>query len=138
MYAALTAVAPVIRAWWRRFPMGNVVDLEVRGRRSGRIRPVLLGLLQSGGRWFIGHPNGPVPWTLNLVAAGEATILLRPGQAVRIRARLLEPGPQRDRAIRSTTQHVFPGNLIYRLAWAHIRSDGAFFEIEPLDRESRH
>jgi hypothetical protein len=131
MYAALGIVDPLVRAWWRRVPLGNVVDLQVAGRRSGRTRPVLLGLLRDGGQWFLGHPNGEVAWTRNLAAAGEATVVLRPGRSIHVRATRLGPGESRDRAIRATSQHVFPGSLIYRLAWAHIRAVGAYFEIEP-------
>jgi hypothetical protein len=133
MYAGLGLIDPLIRAWWRRLPLGNVVDLRVTGRRSARTRPVLLGLLRDGGRWFLGHPNGEVEWTRNLAAAGEATIVLRPGQSSRARAVTLAPGELRDQAIRATTQHVFPGNVIYRLAWRHIRAVGVFFELEAAE-----
>jgi hypothetical protein len=133
MYGVIGVVDPLVRAWWQRLPLGNVVDLQVAGRRSGRIRPVLLGLLRDGGHWFLGHPNGAASWTRNLDAAGQATILLRPGHEIRVRARALAPGDLRDRAIRATTQHAFPGNVVYRLAWRHIRAVGAFFELEPLE-----
>jgi hypothetical protein len=50
-----------------------------------------------------------------------------------IRATVLPPGEVRDRAILATSQHPFPANLIYRLARAHVRSVGVFFEVEPVD-----
>jgi hypothetical protein len=133
MYAGLGLIDPLVRALWRRLPMGNVVDLRVAGRRTGRLRPVLLGLLRDADDWYVGHPNGEVAWTMNLASAGEATIAIRPDHAIQVRAVALAPGLRRDRAILATTQHLFPGNLVYRLAWRHIRAVGAFFELEPTN-----
>src|SRR6185369_3758563 len=110
-----------------------IVELRVVGRRTGLTRSVPLGLLRDGGRWFLGHPNGDVPWTLNLEAAGTALLTVRPPTAIAVRARRLEPGELRDRAIAATGQHVFPGNLVYRLARAHVRAVGAYFLIEVGD-----
>jgi len=133
LYAGLGIIDPLIRAWWRRLPLGNVVDLEVRGRHSGRTRRVLLGLLRDGERWFLGHPNGEVAWTRNLAAVGVGTLVIRPDATLPVRATMLGPGALRDRAIRATTQHAFPGNVLYRLAWPHIRAAGVFFEISVGD-----
>jgi hypothetical protein len=90
---------------------------------------VLLGLLVDGDRWFLGHPNGEVPWTRNLEAAVTAELVLRWPSPVSIRATRLPPGDLRDRAILATGQHVFPGNIVYRLARAHVRAIGVYFEI---------
>ncbi len=129
-YALIRLADPAVRLIWRRFGLGNVIELRVPGRRSGTSRSVLLGLLRDGDRLFLGHPNGHVDWTRNLQAAGRATLAIRPPTAISIRAHELPDGDLRDRAILATTQHVFPGNVIYRLAWRHIRAAGAFFEIE--------
>jgi len=51
--------------------LGNVVELIVAGRRTGRRRIVLLGLLRVDRGWYLGHPNGPVDWTRNLDAAAR-------------------------------------------------------------------
>ena len=81
-----------------------MVELRVAGRRSGAYRRVLLTLLQDGEQWFLAHPNGDVAWTRNLEAAGTADIAFRRLLPVPVRARRLEPGDLRDRAIRSTGQ----------------------------------
>jgi len=132
-YRIIKALNPLVRFLWRGFGIGNIVELRVVGRRTGLTRSVPLGLLRDGGRWFLGHPNGDVPWTLNLEAAGTALLIFRPPTAIAVRARRLEPGELRDRAIAATGQHVFPGNLVYRLARAHVRAVGAYFLIEVGD-----
>lgn len=129
-YRLIRLVAPFVSTWWKGYGLGNVVELRVVGRQSGKPRPVLLGLLRDGDRWFLGHPNGDVPWTRNLEAAGTAELVLRWPRAVPMRATRLPPGDLRDRAILATSQHVFPGNVVYRLARAHIRAVGTYFEVE--------
>jgi hypothetical protein len=49
---------------------------------------------------------------------------------VHVVARRLDAGPERDRAIAATSQHVFPGNVVYRLARRHIRAVGVYFALE--------
>lgn len=129
-YAVIRLVDPLVRLVWRTVGLGNVIELRVPGRRTGRERRVLLGLLRDGSQLFLGHPNGDVEWTRNLAAAGGGEVVFRPPTTVPIRARELAPGDLRDRAILATGQHVFPGNLVYRLARRHILAAGAFFEIE--------
>jgi hypothetical protein len=121
---------PLVRRWWRFAGLGNVVELRVRGRRTGLPRRVLLGLLRDGDRWFLGHPNGDVAWTRNLEAAASAELAFHRRGNVAVRATRLPDGDLRDRAILATRQHVFPGNLVYRLAWPHIRAVGTYFLIE--------
>ena len=129
-YRLIRLLDPFARTVWRGFGLGNVVELQVAGRRTGRQRRILLGLLRDGDRWFLGHPNGDVAWTRNLEAAGSATLVFRPPTSIPVRATRLEPGELRDRAIASTGQHVFPGNLVYRIARRHIRAVGTYFLIE--------
>lgn len=129
-YRLIRLLDPLVRLTWRAFGVGNIVELRVVGRRTGRTRSVLLGLLRDGDHWFLGHPNGEVAWTRNLEAAGAAELVIRAPAAIPVVARLLPPGDLRDRAIGSTGQHVFPGNLVYRLARAHIRAAGAYFLVE--------
>jgi hypothetical protein len=131
-YRFIRLVDPLVRVIWRGVGLGNVVELRVAGRRSGAQRRVLLGLLRSGDRWFLGHPNGDVAWTRNLEAAGTAELVFRPPFGIPVRATRLPPGELRDAAIASTGQHVFPGNLVYRLARRHILAVGAYFLIEPI------
>ena len=132
MYAFIGFLDPLIRSSWLTSGagLGNVVDLRVAGRKTGIYRRVLLTLLVDGDRWFLGHPNGDVDWTRNLEAAGTADIAFRRGAPIPVRARRLETGDERDDAVRATRQQPFPANIVYRLARAHIRAVGVFFELE--------
>jgi hypothetical protein len=129
-YRLIRLLDPFVATFWRAYGLGNVVELRVAGRRTGRPRPILLGLLRDGDAWFLGHPNGDVAWTRNLEAAGTAQLSFRYPAAVPIRATRLPPGELRDRAILATGQHVFPGNIVYRLARAHVRALGVYVSIE--------
>jgi hypothetical protein len=129
-YRLIRLVAPVIGPFWRGYGLGNVVELRVVGWHSGRPRPILLGLLRSGDRWFLGHPNGDVAWTRNLEAAGGGELSLSWPSTIPIRATRLPHGEVRDQAILATSQQVFPGNIVYRLARRHVRAVGTYFLIE--------
>ena len=139
-------------AWWRwwyrllrlaggplgrlavRPGFGNLVVLRVVGRRSGVERSLPLGLLSVAGRRYLGHPSGDTAWTLNVRAAGSATIEAARIPRQRIRPVLIGPGWERDAVVRATfRQHPFPGNAMYRLAGRHVAATGVFFRIEPLD-----
>ncbi len=76
-YAVLRVLDPLIRWMWFSVGIGITSRLTVRGRRTGRERSVLVGLLRVNGAWYVGHPNGEVGWTANLRAAGRATIAQR-------------------------------------------------------------
>ena len=136
-YRLIRLMDPLIRTVWRAWGLGNVVELGLVGRRTGLPRRVLVGLLRADSDWFVGHPNGPCPWTLNLEAAGGCTLTPSWPTTLTVRARRLAPGVERDRAILATTQHVFPGNVVYRLARAHIRAVGAYYALEVVDDEPR-
>jgi len=131
-YRLIRLLDPIVRSWWRAAGLGNVVELRVAGRRTGRQRSVLLGLLRDDGHWFLGHPNGDVDWTRNLEAAGTADLVFHRAPSLAVRATRLPSGDLRDRAILATNQHVFPGNVVYRLARRHIRAVGTYFAIEPV------
>jgi hypothetical protein len=132
-YRLIQRLDPLVRSFWTSFGLGNVVELRVAGRRSGQTRRVLLGLLRDDNHWFLGHPNGDVEWTRNLEAATTANLVFHGLPPLTIRATRLPEGPLRDRAIVATSQHPFPGNLVYRLARAHIRAVGTFFEVIRVD-----
>ena len=134
-YRLIRFLDPLVRLVWRAYGLGNVVELGLIGRRTGRPRRVLIGLLRADGRWFVGHPNGPCPWTMNLEAAGGGTLTASWPTILSVRARRLAPGPERDQAILATSQHVFPGNVVYRLARAHVRAVGAYYALEVVDAE---
>ena len=131
MYGLIGFMDPLVRREWRStgIGLGNVVELRVAGRRTGQYRSVLLTLLRDGERWFLGHPNGDVPWTLNLEAAGTADLKFARTVPIPVRARRLE-GQERDLAMGLFDQHPFPGNLVYRAAQAHIRAVGVYFALE--------
>jgi deazaflavin-dependent oxidoreductase (nitroreductase family) len=131
-YAMLRALDPLIRWMWFSVGIGITSRLTVRGRRTGRERSVLVGLLRVNGAWYVGHPNGEVGWTANLRAARRATIAQRAESPFEVAAVPIGPGPERDAVIRATAeQQPFPGNLVYRAARRHILSEGRYFRLEP-------
>jgi hypothetical protein len=84
-----------------------------------------------GRGWYVGHPDGGCAWTLNLEAAGEATLRAAWLAPRTLRAVRLGPGPEREAVIEATfRQHVFPGNVIYWLARRHIRTVGRYYRLE--------
>jgi hypothetical protein len=112
--------------------MGITVDLSIRGRRSGRERRVLVGLIQVEGRWYVGHPNGEAAWTRNLASARHATVTWPGMRGLSVRAARLADGDERDRAILATaSQQPFPGNLVYRAARRHVLAAGVYFRLDP-------
>ncbi len=130
-YWVITRLQPLVRPLAERGALGNVVELVVPGRRTGRRRVVLLGLLQVDGRWYLGHPNGPVNWTRNLDAVDGATLVLPHQPPIEIQGALLPIGDERRRVIATTWhQHVFPGNLLYWLARRHIFAVGRYYRVE--------
>jgi hypothetical protein len=129
-YRILALIDRPVRIVWRRFGVGNVVELRV-ARRGGRgFRSRLIGLLRVGERRYFGHPDGDVGWTRDLEAAGGGTYRWPEGTDYSFRAVRLSAGPERDEAIRATNQHPFPGNLVYRLGRRHVRAAGVFFRLE--------
>jgi hypothetical protein len=131
-YRVLRLLDPILRMWWHAFGIGITAELTVRGRHSGRQRSVLVGLLHVDRHQYVGHPNGPVDWTRNLAAAGEARLAQTPGISAMLRAVPLLDGPERDSVIAATArQQPFPGNLIYRAARRHITAVGVYFRLEP-------
>ncbi len=131
-YAVLRVVDPILRRLYAQGTLGNVHELIVPGRRTGKRRSVLIGLLHAGDRQYLGHPNGHVPWTLNVEAAGGGELCGPWGGPLPFRAVRLSPGEERTAAIRATWQHPFPGNVIYRLGRGHIMDVGVYFRLEPL------
>ena len=132
LYAVLRVLDPLIRWAWFSVGIGITAKLTVEGRRSGRERSVLVGLLRVHGNWYVGHPNGDVGWTANLRDARRATISPRPEESFEVVAHPLEDGEERAAVIRATAdQQPFPGNLLYRAARRHILSEGRYFRLEP-------
>jgi len=131
LYVLLGMLDPLLRMVWLQSGLGNVIQVTIPGRTSGRPRRTLLGLLSSGGNWYLGHPNGAAQWTRNLDAAGGRLLVGWPGQSpVSFRAEPVPFGPERDDAIMATDQHPFPGDLIYRLGRRHVRAAGRYYRLE--------
>lgn len=130
----LGAPKPLVRAAWRLLPGVPFADVHIVGRRSGVERRSLLSILVVDGRWYVGHPNGGSQWARNLIHAGQAVVVQR-GVRTRVRAWRLVDGPERDVAIRATSQQPFPANLVYRIGRRHIDAQGTYFRLDPMQTE---
>lgn len=131
-YALVRIMDPLLRWTWFSVGLGITSRLTVRGRRTGRQRSVLVGLISVGGRWYVGHPNGDVAWTRNLRSGGVARLATRPEASIDVAAAALDRGSERDAVIVATAeQQPFPANLLYRGARRHILSEGRYFRLEP-------
>lgn len=129
-YRILALIDPLVRRFWRRFGIGNVVDLEVDRRHGKGSRSRLVGLLRVGDGRYVGHPNGDVGWTRDLAAAGRGLLHGHDGDTWHFAAEPLVRGEERESVILSTGQHPFPGNLMYRLGRRQVRAVGVFFRLE--------
>jgi deazaflavin-dependent oxidoreductase (nitroreductase family) len=67
------------------------VLLTMRGRRSGRIRTVPIGMVELDGRWFVQASYGEIGWVANLRADGEATVTHPDGRRTPVQAIELSP-----------------------------------------------
>ncbi|HVQ21885.1 MAG TPA: hypothetical protein VMT36_01310 [Candidatus Saccharimonadia bacterium] len=124
--------------FWRRLTehrgLGNTVELLVVGRRTGRERGVMVGLLVVGGRRYLGHANRSAAWLRNLVDAGEGRLIVDGAAPIQVRAARIEPGAEQDAVVHAASrQHPFPVDVAYRLARASIRVDGVFVRLETAD-----
>lgn len=129
-YRILALIDPLVRAMWQRQGMGNVVELEVPRRSNPQTsRRRMVGILHADGRSYIGHPNGDVGWTRDLAVATEGTIHYFNGTTWQFNATPLERTEEREHAIRATSQHPFPGNLVYRLGRRQVRAAGVYFRL---------
>jgi len=132
-YRILAVLDPLVRATWRRAGIGNVLELRVKRRNGNGERSRMVGLLKAGGELYLGHPSGHVGWTRDLEAAGVGLLVWPNGNELEFSARRLDrTDPERERAIRATGQHPFPGNMVYRLGRRHVRSEGVYFRLDPL------
>ena len=122
----------VMRLVRRRAAKAPIEEFVIVGRRTGRERRMLLTLLDVGGTWYVGHPNGTAAWIRNLEAAGGCTVIRRDGVPVRVAA-VEVSGPERDAAIRRAGDQPAPAGPIYRGARGHIQAVGRYFRLEPVD-----
>ena len=132
LYWFLATMDPMIRSVWLNFGIGNVVELRVAKRNGQGSQSRLVGVLRAGGDLYLGHPSGHVGWTRDLEAAGGGVLVWPNGDDLHFRVTPLSSSDsQRERAIRATGQHPFPGNLIYRLGRGHVRREGVYFRLDP-------
>jgi hypothetical protein len=133
LYAFLRVTDPFWLRVTERRGLVNTVELFVVGRRSGRERRVMLGLLAVGDRRYLGMPTPKRPGSTTLRRPGKGAGGRRPGSHGRPR----DPHPARRRAgccgRGGLAPHPFPVDIAYRLARASIGHDGVFFRIEALD-----
>jgi hypothetical protein len=111
----------------------GIVRIDLIGSRSGQPRPILVALIDVGGRWYVGNPNGQSAWLTNLGSMETAT-LTRAGQSpVSVHPVPLALGPERDAVARATAHH---GPIHVRpLYWAsssHVRRAGVFYRLDRL------
>ena len=125
---------PLIRRQWRRRGIGNIVELEVPRRDGKGSRARLIGVLHANGRSYIGHPNGEVGWTRDLEAAHGGVIRYHNDAEWHFTAVPLPVGDEREQVVRSTGQHPFPGNLVYRLGRRQVRAVGVYFRLSDTHR----
>ncbi len=62
----------------------KTVTLEVRGRRSGQMRSVVINWVEQDGQRYFVSPRGEAEWVRNVRAGGEAVIRRRGRQSVRL------------------------------------------------------
>ena len=67
------------------------VLLTMRGRRSGRLRAVPVGMLELDGRWFVQASYGESGWVANLRADSEAIVTCPGGRRAPVQAIELSP-----------------------------------------------
>lgn len=133
-YAFIKVLDPLLRRTWFSVGLGITSQVTVQGRRTGRDRSVLVGLIRTDGNWYIGHPNGEVAWTANLRESGRARVAPRPEAPLDVSAEPLDAGPERDAVIFATAeQQPFPANLLYRGARRHILAEGRYFRLSTLN-----
>jgi hypothetical protein len=134
LYAFLRLLDPFFVGLTERRGLVNTVELFVIGRRSGRERRVLLGLLAVGDRRYLGHANGSAVWMRNLAAARGGRLVVDGAPPIALRAERIALGEEHDAVVRAAgRQHPFPVDVAYRLARASIRHDGVFFRLETAD-----
>ena len=134
-YRFVRLLDPLIRSWIANEMPGltGIVELRFVGRRTGRPRRTLITLLEDGGHWYVGHPNGEAAWVRNAEASGWVDVEPPGRHGPRFSVHRLPAGPERDAVIRATVrQQPFPGNLLYRAAQRHIAAVGVYHRLEPM------
>jgi len=139
-YRAIRLLDPLIRSWVASGLPGldGIIELRYPGYRTGRRRRTLVTLLTGDGRWYVGHPNGASAWARSIEQAGVVEVDPPGARGSRFTVIRLDPGPERDAAIRATwTQQPFPANLLYRAARRHVAAVGVYHRLDPVVSATR-
>jgi deazaflavin-dependent oxidoreductase (nitroreductase family) len=88
------------------------VLLTMRGRRSGKIRTVPIGMLEFDGRSFVQASYGEIGWVANLRADGEATVTHPGGRRVAVQA--IELSPEEAGAVLRRALQLFRRSRVMR------------------------
>jgi deazaflavin-dependent oxidoreductase (nitroreductase family) len=88
------------------------VLLTTRGRRSGKLRTVPVGMIVLGGRWFVQSSYGERGWVANLRTDGHAVVTHPGGRRVQVQTIPLSPA-EGGAVLRSALQQ-FPRSRILR------------------------
>jgi deazaflavin-dependent oxidoreductase (nitroreductase family) len=88
------------------------VLLEMRGRKSGRIRTVPVGMLELDGRSFVQASYGEIGWVANLRADGKATVIHPGGRRIPVQA--VELSPEDGGAVLERALRPFPRSRVMR------------------------
>lgn len=81
------------------------VLLSMRGRRSGRLRTIPMGMIELDGRWFVQASYGETGWVANLRADDKATLTQPGSHPVPVRA--VELSPKEGGAVLKRTLEPF-------------------------------
>jgi deazaflavin-dependent oxidoreductase (nitroreductase family) len=96
------------------------VLLTMRGRTSGKLRTVPLGMLDLDGRWFVQTSYGETGWVANLRVDGEATITQPGGRRVPVHAIELPP-EEAGAVLRRALQGFRRSRVLRALVGPHFR-----------------
>lgn len=69
---------------------GYMITLEVRGRRSGRPRTVVINTIEHDGQRYLVSPRGQAEWVRNVRAAGGEAVI-RHGRRRKVRLEEISP-----------------------------------------------
>lgn len=96
------------------------VLLTTRGRRSGKLRTVPLGMLDLDGRWFVQGTYGQTGWVANLRVDAEAIVTHPGGRRVPVHA--VELSPEEAGAVLRRALQRFRRSRVFRaLLGPHFR-----------------
>ena len=96
------------------------VLLTMRGRRSGKLRTVPIGMIELDGRSFVQASYGEIGWVANLRADGEATVTHPGGR--RIPVQTIELSPEEGGAVlRRALQRFRRSRVMRALLGPHFR-----------------